>query len=305
MRRAVAAAAVILGWSAGAAAQQDSRDCAECPVMVRIPPGTFLMGAAEHDREGADPKVVALELPQHRVTLRYGFLLGKYEVTRAQFSAFVAATGHAAGDSCYAYGSDGKWSDQAGRSWRKPGYPQTEDDPVVCVNWHDAKTYAAWLQRRTGRPYRLPSEAEWEYAARAGAQTVRFWGDGREAACRYANVADLTAANALNWKKEARLIFSCADTYTYTAPVGRFEANAFGLHDMLGNVWEWAEDCGNNSYQGAPTDGSAWVAGECSNRVVRGGSWLNSPRLQRSATRGGDRAGNRTDFIGFRVARTE
>src|SRR5262249_46599041 len=154
----------------------------------------------------------------------------------------------------------------------------------VCVSFEDAQRYVQWLSRKTGKLYRLPTEAEWEYAARAGTTTARFWGDGRERACDFANVADFTGAETLNWNKGNQdQVFQCRDGYANTAPVGSFRPNAFGLYDMLGNVFQWTEDCYHNSYDAAPSDGSAWTTGECKYRVLRGGSWNVSPRSVRSA----------------------
>jgi formylglycine-generating enzyme required for sulfatase activity len=245
-----------------------NRDCPQCPEMVRIRPGSFLMGSTP-----AEPEHESDETPQHRVTIAYAFSLGKYEVTRGEFAAFIQAGGH-----------------QAAGDWRNPGFTQTERDPVVNVSWEDAQAYAAWLSRTTGKKYRLPSEAEWEYAARAGTTTARYWGDGRQEACRYANADDAA--------------FGCSDGFKNTAPVGRFQPNALGLHDMLGNVWEWTGDCWNTSYNGAPTNGEARLSGECSRRSVRGGSWGSSSGDVRSAGRTRGPPGFR-NFVGFRVARVD
>lgn len=287
------------------------RDCADCPLMVPIPPGTFLMGVPreEEERESVLEKDRGHSEPQHRVTLRDAFGLGRTEVTRAQFAAFVRDTGYAAGDKCDVYVLDQsankwKWKEQAGRGWRNPGFTQTDDDPVVCVSWDDAEAYVGWLSRKSGRSYRLPSEAEWEYAARAGSVTSRFWGDGRERACRYANVADRSAASALSWEMNPAQDFYCSDGYTFTAPVGRFAANVFGLYDMLGNVWEWVEDCRHDNYRGAPTNGAAWIGGDCGGRVVRGGSWSVKPGAIRVGYRARDDTSDRSASVGFRVAGT-
>jgi formylglycine-generating enzyme len=185
------------------------------------------------------------------------------------------------------------------------------------VSYDDAQRYVQWLSRKTGKSYRLPTEAEWEYAARAGTTTARFWGDGRDQACNFANVADLTLAEALNWNKgNKNIVFQCRDGYVYTAPVGSFRPNGFGLYDMLGNVYQWTEDCYQESYIGAPTDGSAVTSGECKFRVLRGGSWTGYPRFLRSAHRKrgyaadyripavGAVADHRIGDVGFRVGRT-
>ena len=288
----------------GAAQAQSLRDCPSCPELIRVPAGSYMMGpaAGEEDREGVLEK--NRDGPTHRVDIGYDFAIGKYEVTRGEFAPFVAATGRPDGASCWSYDANGDWADVPGRSWRNPGFAQTDRDPVVCVNWADATAYASWLGIVTGKTYRLPSEAEWEHAARAGSQTARPWGDSRDGACRYGNVADLTAAAERGWEKKSQRILLCPDGYVYTAPVGRFEPNALGLHDMLGNVWEWVEDCYNARYDGAPTDGSAWLKGDCVGRVMRGGSWFSDPSRARSAFRYAVIAGSQESSLGFRVART-
>ena len=173
---------------------------------------------------------------------------------------------------------------------------------VACVNWNDVQAYAAWLSRETGEQYRLPSESEWEYAARAGTATARYWGEGESGQCRHANGGDAsTKERYLDWPWS---VASCRDGHVHTAPVGSLAANGWGLHDMLGNVWEWTEDCSNGSYEGAPSDGSAWEYGNCSERVLRGGSWFISPSGLRAANRVGSTSGNRGSGLGFRVART-
>ena len=253
-------------------------DCATCPEMVVVPAGSFMMGSPESSSD-ARPR----ERPQHRVTIGYAFAVGVYEVTFAEWDACVAAGG------CGGYRpEDEGW----GRGSR----------PVIHVSWEDAREYVRWLSRETGEEYRLLTEAEWEYVARAGTATARYWGERETGQCRYANGYDRTG--------QAELIFtwdpaSCSDGYVHTAPVGLFEPNGFGLYDVLGNVWEWTQDCWNESYSGAPADGSAWSSGDCSQRVLRGGSWGNAPRDLRSAFRGRDSARDRDNrYLGFRVART-
>lgn len=156
-------------------------------------------------------------------------------------------------------------------------------------------------QKQTGKNYRLPSEAEWEYAARAGTSSARFWGDNPDDACTFANVADKTFQQKFpNWQ-----VHNCTDGYVYTAPVGKFAENKFKLQHTLGNVWEWTEDCWHENYDGAPNDGSAWVEdGDCSRRVIRGGSWNNKPRNVRSANRNRNNTDNRNNNVGFRLAQS-
>ena len=209
-------------------------------------------------------------------------------------------TGYSAGSSCYVYEEGSGWKERNDRDWRNPGFGQSGRHPVACVNWNDAQAYVAWLSRETGEQYHLPSESEWEYAARAGTTTARYWGEGESGQCRHANGADASTKERYSgWT-----VASCRDGHVHTAPVGSLTANAWGLHDMLGNVWEWTGDCWNGSYSGAPSDGSAWEYGECNRRVLRGGSWFSKPSDLRAANRIRNSTGNRNDYCGFRVART-
>ncbi len=222
---------------------QTFRDCPECPEMVVIPPGEFVMGSpeAETTREEVPDEYAKWERPQHTVRIDRPFALGKYEITRAEFAAFVRKTGHEASGCFYWTGSEVKHD--TSNSWTDPGYQQTDRDPVACVSWDDAKAYLEWLSRKSGKTYRLASESEWEYAARAGTKTARFWGEDADRGCGYANVYDRTSKseNRFDWQHH-----ECDDGYAQTAPVGSFAANAFGVHDMLGNVYEWAEIRGYN-----------------------------------------------------------
>ena len=205
------------------------------------------------------------EGPVHRVTISEAFAVGVYEVTRGEFGRFAAATGHKSGDSCRVW--DGEWTNEEGKGWRDPGFVQTERHPVVCVSWKDVQAYVKWLSGETGEEYRLLSESEWEYVARGGTSTARYWGGTESGQCRNANGAD--RQTDYSWA------VTCDDGYEWTAPVGSYRANGYGLYDVLGNVLEWTEDCWNESYDGAPSDGRAWESGECGRRVVRGGSWYN------------------------------
>ena len=279
------------------------KDCADCPEMVVIPAGRFVMGAVpgEEERENLFDQFRNRSQPQHGVEVE-SFSAGKFEVTRAQYRVFAETTGRSS-DGCFVWTGAEFEKDQA-KDWRNPGYAQDDLHPVACVSWDDASAYARWLSQKTGRNYRLLTEAEWEYAARAGTTTTRFWGDDGNMSCGYANGADLTAEaqvpGASNWP-----IANCNDRYAYTAPVGSYRANAFGVHDMLGNVWEWTQDCWNGNYSGAPTNGSAWATGDCYLRVVRGGSWEDAPLGLRAAYRVGSPTVIRVYIRGFRVARTD
>ena len=271
------------------------RDCAECPEMVVVPAGSYRMGSPSYERGRQEN-----EGPVHEVTIAVPFAIGRREVTVAEFGRFVDETGYSAGSSCLTY-EGGSWGDHAGRGWRNPGFGQSGRHPVTCVSWDDAQEYAAWLSRETGEEYRLPSESEWEYAARAGTATARYWGEGESGQCRHANGADASSAPSRSgwW-----IMASCRDGHVHTAPAGSFGANGWGLHDVLGNVWEWTEDCWNDSYAGAPSDGGAWEYGDCSVRVLRGGAWYNGPSILRAAYRLADATGSRDVLDGFRVART-
>ena len=267
-------------------------DCADCPEMVVIPQGTFTMGSGRNEvgERAAD------EGPVREVAIA-SFAMGKYEVSRAQFESYVTATSPTSAGCRLWNGPSNVETSQNG--WRSPGFEQTPTDPAVCVSWNDAEAFVRWLSERTKRLYRLPSEAEWEYAARAGTTTRRYWGNGPAAACDYENVADESVPFKAGWTKH-----NCPDGYIWTAPGGRFKPNAFGLYDMLANVVEWTADCANDSYKGAPTTGEPWLEGDCSRRMLRGGAWLTAPSNTRSASRGRNVVTLRTDFAGFRVART-
>ncbi len=267
--------------------------------MVVMPPGQFLMGSAQEE-SGRD----ADEGPRHWVTLSRPFAIGRCEVTRGQFRQFVEETHYRTqaekSGGCYLWDSEKKqWKQDAKANWERPGFQQDDRHPVVCVSHGDAEAYIAWLVKRTGVAYRLPTESEWEYAARAGTLTSRYWGDDSEQGCEFANGADAEAAKINSSWTTTR----CSDGYGYTAPVASFRPNHFGLYDMAGNVLEWVADCYHDNYQGAPDDGSAWGDKPGCNRGVRGGSWDSNPQLLRSAFRNRLRPDGTYDFQGFRLAR--
>jgi len=237
------------------------RDCSDCPEMVVIPAGRFVMGSPKGESGRSNG-----EGPQHKVTMAQPFAVGKYEVSFAEWDACVAARG------CRHRPDDQGW----GRRRR----------PVVNVSWEDAQTYVAWLANKTGKGYRMLSETEWEYAARAGTTSAYPW--GKEPGKGRANFS----GSGSQWSGKQ------------TAPVGSFAPNGFGLYDMIGNALEWTEDCWNDGYLGAPTDGSPWLKGDCGRRVVRGGSWGGFPGLARAAYSLGYEPGVRFDNLGFRLART-
>ena len=281
------------------------RDCGDCPQMVVVPAGTFTMGSPASEDGRFDN-----EGPLHRVSVDR-FAVGMYEVTRGEYAAFVQATRREHGGGCFTLevvsndsgGVRGSWVNDARVSWRDQG----QSHPVVCVTWHDARAYATWLSEVTGERYRLASEAEWEYAARAGTSTPFYWDGATAGRCRYSNSADRAFHQYMNQRDSRWGVPNdgCTDGSGYTSPVGSFSPNQFGLFDMSGNVYEWVEDCWHEDYGGAPTDGSSWTSGgDCSLRVLRGGSWHVSPRYLRSAYRYRNTAGYRNGYSGFRVSRT-
>jgi len=274
------------------------RDCGICPEMVVVPAGELTMGSSKGEIDAGT--AAGNEGPQRRIVLRQPLAIGRTEVTRDQFEAFVRATGHKVGDKCWTLeGNEPRERD--GRSFRNPGYPQTGTHPAVCVSFEDSKAYAEWLSKTTAKPYRLLSEAQWEYAARAGA-TGRFAGAGSEAdLCAAGNGADQAASAArlpAAWE-----FLRCNDGYAHTAPVASFKPNAFGLYDMMGNTWEWVEDCYTDNLADVPADGQGRTSGDCSQRAVRGGAWSAAARMLRVAVRAKAPAGSRFDDVGFRVAR--
>jgi formylglycine-generating enzyme required for sulfatase activity len=237
------------------------KDCANgCPAMIIIPAGKFIMGSAEKETE-REPS----EGPQHEVTVTKAFAVSKFEVTFEEW------------DACTAAAACPRAIDHWGRG----------EMPVINVSWGDAKQYVNWLSQLTGKHYRLLTESEWEYAARAGANTAYSWG----------NSPGMGNGNC----------DGCGSRWDLqqTAPVGSFQPNAFGLYDMHGNIWEWVEDIWHDDYNGAPTDGSAWLwSDDPSFRVVRGGSWRNESEILRAAVRRKRHTNVRFDTLGFRVART-
>ncbi len=263
--------------------------------FVDIPAGTFAMGCSPEDRNCEDD-----ERPAHTVSIK-AFRIGKTEVTVGNFRRFVEAAGYRTDAEreghCWALGGDGKWAEQAGRDWKNPGFPQSDRHPVVCVSWNDAKAYVQWLSQQGLGRFRLPSESEWEYAARGGKSAYYSFGDNIAILCDYANIADTTAAERL----PLGMVESCDDREVYTAAVGGYRPNRYGLHDSHGNVWEWTEDCWHDSYTGAPSDEAPWLVGDCARRVLRGGSWGDDPVLARSSYRDRNLTGIRGDNVGFRV----
>ncbi len=252
------------------------------PDLVLIPTGRFQMGSNEHEhriavKAGAQKSWMDRELPAHWVGIEHSFALGRYPVTVGEWRAFAKATG---------------WQSRLDVDWQQPGFPQDERHPVVCVSWHDAQLYLQWLSEKTGQQYRLPSEAEWEYACRAGTHTAFSFGD--QITPEHANYDGHFTYN--DGPK--------GSSHGGTTRVGSYQPNPWGLFDMHGNVWEWTQDTAHDNYIGAPADGSAWEqGGDQARRILRGGAWLYQPRYLRSALRNGYSALLANDVVGFRVAR--
>jgi formylglycine-generating enzyme required for sulfatase activity len=286
------------------------RDCPDCPDMVTIPAGTFLMGAGS-----ADAKGFIEEGPQHRVSIK-SFSLSKFDITRGEWRTFVDTTSRTTSTGCGYSGLPKEERSKA--SWQYLGFPQDDRHPVVCVTFQDAMDYASWLSKKTGHMYRLLSEAEWEYAARAGTTTSFPWGTA--ASHEFANYGgDDSPGPGLAQGR---------DQWIGTSPVGSFPPNAFGLYDTNGNVMQWVQDCFSNSYAAASTDGFALQTdlpladmpgnlkfmnetNSCSYRMLRGGDWGDPPNMIRSAFRnfapsmGQTLATYRSAGLGIRIARSE
>jgi formylglycine-generating enzyme required for sulfatase activity len=245
------------------------RHCEDAPEMVAFRGGAFLMGDALGNG-------IPYEKPAHQVQIA-PFALGRYEVTNAEWLACVAAGGCAPAASA--------------------GEPARARHPVTGVNWHQAEAYVQWLAAHTGRPYRLPSEAEWEYAGRAGTTASHYWGDDPDDACDYANAADNAAKRKFSgWK-----VIGCDDGYVYTSPVGKFKPNKFGLYDMLGNLKQMVAGCITDSISDIPTDGSAGPE-NCDDHPLRGSSWESIPSVMRMADRQIVHSAEAGFHFGFRVA---
>ena len=270
--------------------------CPLCPEMILLPGGPLRMGG-DGPHEG----------PVHDVTIK-PFELGAHEVTKAQYERFVNATPYPSGRESRAVNAcsapdpvTDKPVQHTGWSWEKPGFEQSGDHPVVCVSWVDAQAFIAWLNKSSGHHFRLPSEAEWEYAARAKDELNDALSAGWERICLYANVADAAWRNSGRGRNGSGA--NCDDGFVYTSPVGSFKPNIYGLSDIIGNVWEWTQDCVHENYNGAPRDGTAWeLGGDCSRRIDRGGSWDTVPTRRLISFRSWYLSATRLNFVGFRLA---
>ncbi len=291
--------------------------------LTLVPSGEFMMGSGEpaedtaaffHKKYPGDNLTAdgfEEQHPQHRVRITEPFYLGTYHVTRGQFRQFVEdskyKTDAEKGDNPGAGGWDNESKEFGfikGCSWRNAGFQQTDDHPVVNVSWNDAAAFCKWLSGKEGKTYELPSEAQWEYACRAGTKTRYSSGDDPEALPKVANIADATArARFPDWTWTIK----ASDGYVFTAPVGQFKPNAFGLYDMHGNAWQWCADWYREDYYGkSPADDPKGPdTGDVGRRVFRGGAWYCSPFCARSAERMWGMPNQGDDGVGFRVARTQ
>jgi len=277
------------------------------PLMKTLPGGQFSMGTDGEVLAGRAHQLQPIKTssPAHQVSIK-PFRMGMYEVTVKEFSRFVAATNYAAPTSCIQMASK-EWFDKIDGSWAGNKHSASEFEPVTCIGWEGAKAYTKWLAKETGKNYRLPTEAEWEYAAKANTTGTFYWGEeaDRAKACTYANVADRSAEAAIKRDYDGLEsinhigVLACDDQSDYASIVGMYQANTFGLYDMIGNINEFVEDCFTRGYENAPVDGSARLDGDCKKRTLRGGSW-HWP-VQASIQRGS----TNSDFIGslegFRV----
>jgi formylglycine-generating enzyme required for sulfatase activity len=269
------------------------KDCPTCPEMVVVPAGKFMMGSPESEPEREYWQKGA-ESPLHEATIPQSFAVGRFAVTRGEYEVFMKASGHKVGKSCWIV-AHGEGNDVKGKSFRDPGFMQDGKHPVVCVNWYDAKAYVAWLSKTTGKSYRLLSEAEREYATRAGTTTPFWWGTSISTSQANYN-GNSTYGGGVKGERRKK-----------TVPVDSFQPNPWGLYQMHGNVSEWTEDCWSNDYKDALTDGSARttdpLSGDCF-RVLRGGDWYADARDLRAASRQWYNPDNWSQFTGFRVARS-
>ena len=280
-------------------------------IFVWIPAGCCQMGQTESGRneliaslgEAGYKKWFGNELPRHEVCVD-GFWMGKYEVTVAEFRKFIEATSHrmTAKDRNWSWCMTGLFEQKTGMTFAKPGFEQNDRHPVVHVSWFDANAMAEWLTKKNSSQFRLPTEAEWEYACRGNTGTARFWGNHPDDSCVFANAHDNTSlkARGFPWPHH-----NCEDGYVETAPVGSYTANGFGLHDMLGNVFEWCRDSYSDDAYASHVVRNPFYSEKTGLRVVRGGGWYSAPGEMRCAIRRGKCPTNTDDALGFRLIRIE
>ena len=251
----------------------------------QIPGGKFTMGDSSGQKDEQPIRNVEVSL----------FYLQTTEVTLEQYSKYAATSKFSDIKGCWYFNNEWLYSKEF--SWRNPGYEQDDNHPVVCISWLDVQDFISWLNSKSHHNFRLPTEAEWEYAARAFSTTTYYWGDDPKTLCVHSNAAD----NQTLQKFPTFRTNDCDDGYLATSPVGYYLPNPFGLYDIYGNAWEWTQDCWNASYEHAPDDGTAWLEGECNKRVYRGGGWGDTPRFARSSLRNVANKNERRDDVGFRL----
>jgi formylglycine-generating enzyme len=297
---------LLVAVALGGCSSLNARDCNHCPDMIVIPAGTAVLGAAADDKYRSPD-----ELPERRFALRQSFAVSRYEITLDQYEAFVRATNRTVGGDCLTdRRKHGDWQYDSATTFRDPGFAQSGDHPVACVNWEDAQAYVAWLNAQTDGGYRLLTEVEWEYVARGGAMQplVYPWGDDPSQGCAFANVFDRTALMAYaGMDTSGYKVFDpmdCVDGQLKTSPVGSKKPNAFGVYDIIGNVQEWVEDCYSASRDQLSESGVPPAQSECARRLVKGGSWGTLAHNVRIAERISYPAMHRDDSIGIRVAKT-
>ena len=305
MKRALLLLVIAVSGCASTGGYKVTRDCEHCPEMVAIPAGTAIVGA------GADDKFRNADEAERTFTIRERFLVSKYEITLDQYEAFVRATNRAVGGDCLTdRRKRGDWQYDAATTFRDPGFAQGRDHPVACVNWDEAQAYVAWLNTQTSGGYRLLSEVEWEYVARGGA-TQNFaypWGNDPARGCPFANAFDQAALQ--NYKgidTSGYKVYDpmpCSDGLLNTSPVGSLQPNAFGVHDIIGNVAEWVADCYSATRENLSESGAPPAEPTCAKRLVKGGSWGSLAHNVRIAERLPYAGTHRDDSIGIRVAKT-
>ena len=300
--------ALALAAAPAAAPHAIVKDCGDCPDLVAIPAGSATLGSNADERAtaGIVPLFGDREGPPYQVKFAQGFLIGRTEVTRGQYRAFVVATKRPTAPTCGVHdAATDSWGPRPGFDWTKPGFAQDDSHPAVCISYDDASAYVAWLSRETGKAYRLPSDAEWEYAARGGTATPWYWGKAPEAGCAIANLLSAGTIAALGAPKSIADRLACANSRSFTVPVASYPPNPYGLYDMAGNAFEWAADCNSPDNRDAHADGSARTTGDCTRHYLKGGAFHTPFWLTRSAVRGAPIPADLHMFtIGFRVARS-
>ncbi len=281
--------------------RDEFQDCDSCPRMIVIPAGAYERGATEEElaKLGVPSDRTALHSPKHTVVIDRPFALGKFKVTRREFAAFLGDSDYKMPKGCY-YHDGQQWKLDAAQSWETTRFAQTDRDPVLCVSSDDMQAYLGWLSRKTGRRYRLPSETEWEHAARGGTRTPYYWGESLADVCLHENVGDLSAKERFAWRDSG---VPCRDNHVFTSPAGSFRPNPYGLFDIAGNAREVLADCRTQSYENAPRDSAASRAGDCSQRTARAVHW-GTRDVWRVwiGTRDWVHAGSRNNNAGFRIA---